>query len=253
MIIRNYLLTLAAALLLASGCVSTTTGTAKSEPNKADAAQLNYQLGVRYFQKGNYELARDRLLLAVDLDPGLASAYSTLALTYEALDNMRLATENYEKAIAADPRSFDIRNTYAVFLCKQRAFDKARENFEKAAGHRENDNAEVTLTNAGVCMAQKPAYDLAEDFFRRALDRRPNYGEALLQMCLLKYQTQDFLGSRAFLQRYMSGNPTSAAVLYLGAQIESKLGDERARQGYVQRLISEFPASAEARKVRESG
>lgn len=253
MINRNYLMTLTAAFLFAAGCVSTTTGPAKSEPDKEGAAQLNYQLGVRYFQKGNYELARDRLLLAVDLDPGLAAAYSTLALTYEALDNIRLATENYEKAVAADPRSFHIRNTYAVFLCKQRAFDKARENFEKAASHRENDNAEVTLTNAGVCMVQKPAYDLAEDFFRRALDRRPNYGEALLQMCLLKYQTEDFFGSRAFLQRYMSANPISASVLYLGAQIESKLGDQRARQDYVRRLISEFPASPEARQVRESG
>jgi type IV pilus assembly protein PilF len=253
MISRNYLFTLTAVALLAAGCVSTTTGPAKTEPNQEDAAELNYQLGVRYFQKGNYELARDRLLLAVELNPDLAVAYSTLALTFEALDNMRLATENYEKAVAADPRNFDVRNTYAVFLCKQRQFDKARENFEIAASHRENDNAEVTLTNAGVCMVQKPAYELAEDFFRRALDRRSNYGEALLQMCLLKYQTEDFLGSRAFLQRYMGANPASAGVLYLGAQIESKLGDERAREDYVRRLISEFPDSPEARQVRESG
>ena len=253
MISPKYLLTLTAVILLAAGCVSTTTGTAKTEPNKQDAAELNYQLGVRYFQKGNYELARDRLLLAVELNPDLAVAYSTLALTFEALDNMRLATENYEKAVAADPRNFDVRNTYAVFLCKQRQFDKARENFEIAASHRENDNAEVTLTNAGVCMVQKPAYEQAEDFFRRALDRRPNYGEALLQMCLLKYRTEDFLASRAFLQRYMGAKPTSAAVLYLGAQIESKLGDERAREDYVRRLISEFPGSPEARRVRESG
>ncbi|MBT8087376.1 MAG: type IV pilus biogenesis/stability protein PilW [Gammaproteobacteria bacterium] len=245
-------MTLVACVVLAAGCVSTTTGKAPPEANNSDAAELNYQLGVRYYQNGNYELARDRLQLAVSLDPNLAVAYTALALTYEALGNSRLATENYRKAVAAAPRDFEIRNTYAVYLCKQRQFDEARDNFEKAASHRENDNAEVTLTNAGVCMVQKPAFELAEDFFRRALERRPGYGEALLQMCLLKYQMEDFLGSRAFLQRYLGANRATAGVLYLGAQIESKLGDERARQNYIEQLLREFPGSPEARQALNS-
>jgi type IV pilus assembly protein PilF len=248
-----YFVVVAACAVLVSGCISTTTGTAPPEANNVDAAELNYQLGARYYQNGRYELARDRLLLSAKLDPKRAVTYSTLALTYEALGNVRLAAENYEKAITAEPRNFDVRNTYAVFLCKQRNFDKARENFERAASHRENDNAEVTLTNAGVCMVQQPAYEQAEYFFRQALDQRPNYGEALLQMCLLKLQTEDYLASRAFLQRYMSSNTVTAGVLYLGVQIESKLGDERARENYIERLMREFPNSPEARKVGGSG
>ncbi len=238
-------------VLVAAGCVSTTTGVAPPEANDSDAAELNYQLGARYFQNGQYELARDRLLLSVKLNPRRAIAYSTLALTYEALGNVRLATENYEKAVAVEPRNFDVRNTYAVFLCKQRDFDKARDNFEKAASHRENDSAEVTLTNAGVCMAQKPAYDQAESFFRQALERRPEYGEALLQMCLLKYQTGDYMSSRAFLQRYMASNAATAGVLYLGVRIESMLGDERAKQNYLRQLLRDFPNSPEAMQARD--
>lgn len=238
-------------ILLAAGCISTTTGVAPPEANDEDAAELNYQLGARYFQNGQYELARDRLLLSVKLNPRQGIAYSTLALTYEALGNVRLATENYAKAVAAEPRNFDVRNTYAVFLCKLRDFDSARENFERAAGHRENDSAEVTLTNAGVCMAQKPAYDQAEAFFRRALERRPEYGEALLQMCLLKFQTEDYMSSRAFLQRYMASNAVNAGVLYLGVRIESMLGDERAKQNYLRQLLRDFPDSPEAMKARD--
>lgn len=247
----NLIPTAAICLLLAAGCVSTTTGVAPPEANDANAAELNYQLGARYFQNGQYELARDRLLLSVKLNPKRAIAYSTLALTYEALGNVRLATENYEKAVAVEPRNFDVRNTYAVFLCRQREFDKAREYFVTAANHRENDAAEVTLTNAGVCMAQKPAYDEAEAFFRQALERRPGYGEALLQMCLLKYQTEDYLGSRAFLQRYMASNAVTAGVLYLGVRIESMLGDEDAKQNYLRQLLRDFPDSPEAMKARD--
>jgi type IV pilus assembly protein PilF len=239
--------------VLLAGCISTTTGTAPREANEGEAAELNYQLGARYYQNGKYELARDRLLLSARLDPNRAVTYSTLALTYEALGNLRLATQNYEKAVQVAPRNFQIRNTYAVFLCNQRNFAGAAENFEKSARHPENDNAEVTLTNAGVCLTQKPDAEKAEEFFRQALQVRGDYGEALLQLCLLKYQTEDYLSSRAFLQRYMSANKSTAGVLYLGSQIEERLGDDRAQQDFVERLLREFPRSPEARKVMEAG
>ena len=246
-------LSVAACCLLMSACVSTTTGRTPPEANNTDAAELNYQLGARYYQAGQYELARDRLLLSIQLDPRRALTYSTLALTYEALGNLRLATQNYEKAVNAAPKNFDVRNTYAVFLCRQQDYAGASENFEKAAGHPENDNAEVTLTNAGVCMAQKPDTVKAEEYFRRALERRADYAEALLQMCLLKFQTGDYLGARAFLQRYMSSNRATAGILFLGSEIELKLGDDRARREYVDRLLREFPQSPEARKALEVG
>jgi len=239
--------------VLLSACVSTTTGTPAPEPDEADASNLNYQLGARYYQNGRYELARDRLQLALELNPKMAVAYTTLAMTYEALDNQRLATEAYENAVRIAPRDFDVHNAYAVFLCKQRDFQGAGKHFLKAADHLENDNAERTLTNAGLCMAQKPDIAAAENFFRKALERRSTYGEALLQMCLLKYQQQDFMSARAFLQRFMSSSKTTAGVLLLAAEIEGKLGNERGRTEYVNQLLSEFPESPEARKALSSG
>jgi type IV pilus assembly protein PilF len=236
-----------------SGCISTTTGTPPPEADDDDAAELNYQLGARYYQKGTYDLARDRLVLAVELDPKMAKAYSTLGLTYEALGNLRLATDSYEKAIKAAPSDFNTQNTYAVFLCKQRDFSGAKKYFEKAASAPTNDFSERTLTNAGVCMAQQPDLAAAEELFRKALEKRPTYGEALLQLCLLKYQQEDFLGARAFLQRYMAMNTATAGVLYLAAEIEGKLGNNRGRNEYVDQLLREFPDSLEARKVGSSG
>ncbi len=239
--------------LLLTGCVSTTTGTAPMEADEADAAELNYQLGARYYQNGKYDLARDRLLLSIELDPSRAVTHSTLGLVYEALGNKRLATASYEESVRIEPRNFEVQNTYAVFLCNQRDFDAAKKHFNIAGTHPENDNAEVTLTNAGVCMIQKPDLAAAEEYFRQALDRRSNFGDALLQLCLLKFKQEDYLASRAFLQRFMLAGKTTAGVLYLGAQIEEKLGDERARTDYVNQLLRDFPTSPEARKVLQSG
>jgi len=239
--------------LTLSGCISTTTGTPAPEADEADAAELNYQLGARYYQSQKYELARDRLELTIELDPKMAKAYSTLGMTYEALRNPRLATQAYENAVRVAPRDFNVQNAYAVFLCRQRDYDGARKHFAKAAEHPENDNSEQTLTNAGLCMAQLPDVAEAERFFREALERRSTYGEALLQLCLLKYQQQDYMSARAFLQRFMSANRSTAGILYLAAEIEGKLGNDDGRTEYVNQLLREFPESPEARKALGNG
>jgi type IV pilus assembly protein PilF len=102
-------------------------------------------------------------------------------------------------------------------------------------------------------MMQKPDRELAEQYFRQALDRRPGHGEALLQLSLLKFSGEEYLAARAFLQRYLSANVPTASVLYLGVRIEDQLGDDRARTEYSDQILREFPESPEARRILESG
>ena len=85
-------------------------------------------------------------------------------------------------AVRVAPRDFQVLNTYAVYLCRENRYEDAAKYFDRAIRVPTNDYAEVTLTNAGVCMAQKPDVAKAEDYFRRALNHRAEYGEALLQM-----------------------------------------------------------------------
>ena len=244
---------LLATLLFASGCVSTTSGTPKSDPDDDSAADLNYQLGARYYRRGEYDLARDRLLLALELDPSNALAWSALGLSYEALGNLRLAEEAYGKAVDAAPRDFQIQDNYAVFLCRRGKHDEAKKYFDKAIKAPTNDYAERTMTNAGVCMMQKPDYAVAEMYFRNAFERRSNHPEALLQMSVLFFNKEDYLRARAFLQRYMDANPAAAPVLYHAIQIEQKLGDDSARRDYTKQLLRDFPDSPEAQRIRQSG
>jgi Tfp pilus assembly protein PilF len=42
-------------------------------------------------------------------------------------------------------------------------------------------------------------------------------------------------------------------VLYLGVRIEEQLGDDRARTDFSNQILREFPESAEARRILESG
>jgi len=248
MMTRAKLLVVTAIISILCGCVSSTTQSRSYEPSD-DAAEQNYQLGAQYFRNGNYDLARDRLLRAIEFDAKMARAHSMLALTYVQLGNTRLATESFDSAVRFGPNNKDVRNAYAVFLCGQGDYDEARKQFDRAIDIRENDNPEVMMSNAGVCMAKKPDLELAEQYFRQAIQRRPNYGEALIQMAALKHRADDNLTARAFLQRYLAVNEASAAVLYLAIQIETQLGMEREATDYMNQLLRDFPDSAEARQT----
>jgi len=239
----------ATVLLILGACVSTSNAPSKPKGNDGESAQRLYQLGVEYYRKGNYDLARDRLLRALDFDDQLAIAHTALALTYIKLENTRLATEHYETAVKLEPNNVDVRNAYAIFLCGEKRYDEARAQFDRAIRVYDNDQKQVMMTNAGVCMSNKPDYELAEQYLRDALEYRSSYGEALLQLAILKYKTQDYLRARAFLQRYLVSNPSSPEVLFLCVQVEKELGDDSARAECTDDLLRDFPNSAEAQYV----
>lgn len=248
MMTRANILVATAIITILCGCISSTTEVRRYEPED-DAAEQNYQLGARYFRNGNYELAKDRLQRAVELESRYAEAYSMLALTYVQLDKIRLATESFDKAVRYGPDNKDVRNAYAVFLCGQGDFDEARKQFDRAIAIRTNDNPEIMMSNAGVCMAQKPDPELAEQYFRQALQRRPTYGEALIQLAALKHSTGDNFNAGAFMQRYLANNEATAAVLFLAIQIEMANDNDRAATDYMNQLLRDFPDSAEARQT----
>ncbi len=248
---RANILVLTVVLSIVCGCISSTTQVRRYGVDD-DAADQNYQLGARYFRNGSYELARDRLQRAIELEPRMASAHSLLALTYVKLDNTRLARESFDRAIRYGPSDKDVRNAYGVFLCDQREYEEARRQFDRAIAIRDNDNPEIMMTNAGVCMANKPDLVMAEQYFRKALDRKPTYGEALIQLAALKHRTGDNFNASAFMQRYLAANEPSPAVLYLAIQIETANGNDRAATDYLNELLRDYPDSAEARQTLQT-
>ena len=79
----EFLAVLSVAVVLLSGCVSsTTTGAIEREPT-GDAAEYNYELGRNYLQNEKYELARDRLERAL--------AHGGMGTVWEA-QHMRLSS-----------------------------------------------------------------------------------------------------------------------------------------------------------------
>ena len=72
-------------------------------------------------------------------------------------------------------------------------------------------------------------------------------------MAKLSYANGNYLSARAFLQRYLEIANQTPASLWLGIQIEQKLGDKNTLSSYALLLKNNFPDSREAGLLKESG
>lgn len=237
-----------------AGCTTTELQAPGTKADMKEAARLNTQLGIDYMRKGQIELALDKLKRALEQDPDLAMAHSTIALVYQRQGDSELAEEHYREALDINAEDPGTLNNFGIFLCAQGEIEDAEEIFLKAARNKENRVPADAWANAGVCVRRDPKRAArAEDYFREALNANPRHANALALMAQISYDKKDYLRARAFLQRYEAVAKPTAQTLALGAMTERRLGDLPMARSYERRLRNDFPESTEAAELFRGG
>lgn len=244
-------LALALVLLTLVACVTTRTGPPPREVEPEQAALTNLRLGSEYLQRGDRERALEKLLRAVEQDPDLGAAHAYLGLTYEQLGQPAEADKHYRAAVRLDGNDPAVQNMYAVYLCRHDRITQAEKHFLAAIKIPTYATPETAYTNAGVCALKIPDPERAERYFREALALNPRYADALWQMARLAHNAGRDFQARAFLQRLADVAQLPPAALWLGVQVEHRLGDERVARRYGQELLERFPESVEAQQYHE--
>lgn len=235
------------------GCQTTDGTAARVEDVKPDdAAQINTKLGVAYMQRGDLETAMVKLRKAVEQDPRSPQAHYALALLYTKLDETAAAEKHFRRAVSLDPLYSDAQNAYAAFLCKEGKYDQAEKHFQAALSNPLYKARQTVMINAGECAYRAGNLQRAEEYTREVLQLNANNPRALLLMTRISYDSQRDLMARAYLQRYHDLTRPTPESLWVGIQLERRLGDKNAEASYALLLRSEFPDSDEARKLLES-
>ena len=222
--------------LLLAGCVTSTTGSQNSEKNLDEAARTNTTLAVEYARKGNYDMAMEKAKRALSQDDSYAPAHSTIALIYAQRGDDVEAAKHYRRAISLDSRDLFTRNNYAIFECERGRTDEGLALFESVARDKSYNAPDAALINAGVCANRANRTDKAENYFREALQLKPENPEALMQLAALAAKRQDWLRVRAFIQRRDRAVKPNEQSLTLAIQAEQALGDTAAAERLRQQL-----------------
>ena len=227
-------------------------GSVSDRGSTSDAATANMNLGAGYLRQGNTTLAIERLQRALAQDPRLVEAHTTIALAYDQIGSLEDAEMHYRRATELAPSNGAAANAYAAFLCsRQNRWADAEAYFRRAAADSTYLTPEVALTNAGVCARDAGEMAAAGENFRAALNRNPRYADALLNMMELTFQSNDYLQTRAFTQRYLAVRPATAPVLLMCVNTERELNNADAADRCAAQLRNGFPGSPEVAQLEQ--
>ncbi len=239
-------------LVVLSGCQ--TTGSSRSRSKNSgggdSAAAVNVSLGQSYMRQGKFEIAKEKLDKALELDPKLTDAHTVIAVLYEQIGDPESAARHYKRASELAPKSGVVNNNYGTFLCKLGRYEEADRYYARALQDPFYETPSVALTNRGTCALKWQKPELAEQSFRNALSLKPDEPEALRSLAEILYGKGEYFRARAFVQRHDAGGRAGPEALVLAVRIEEALGDKRAARDYKDRLLRDFPESEQAQGLR---
>ena len=235
---------LCVAVLAQCGCA--TTG---SEESAATAGAANLQLGSAYLQQGNLPVAKDKLERAVKQAPRDPAVHGLLAMLYQRLGDAKRAETEYRAALSLAPRDPEQLNNYAVFLCGAGRVDEGVSRFQEAARNALYSTPWAAYTNSGVCLRGAKRDGEAEPLFVRALQVRPDYVEAAVQLADLRLNQDRAAEAYRGVADFLKGNPPNPELLLLGWRAARAQRDRVSAAQMAWRLQTDFPDSEQAHSV----
>jgi type IV pilus assembly protein PilF len=232
------------------GCMGNSSQMSKPQPDRA--SEINLELGIEHFRKGNLSEAKDKIDRALEQNPRNAKAQAAAGLLYDRLGEAKKAESHFDRAMSLEPKNPDIGNNFAAFLCKNGHHERGQKVAQQTAANPLYKTPEIALVNAGNCARAAGDLASAEAHFRRALNVNPRFSAALYEITEIKISQKDYLSARGFYQRYMEVSRTSPATLWFCVRIERGMKNASVANNCAQRLRNEYPSSAETRALIES-
>lgn len=235
---------------LLAGCTTVQSGPIEPKANAKSRAAVHTELALGYLKRGQKKTALDEVNEALKVEPNYPEANYVMAMLQTELGHRSKAGEYYRKALEANPQYAAAAHDYAIFLCKEGKVDEAMKYFESALNNPLYNRKTLTNLRAGEClMDMRSDRRDAEPYFQAALKADPKLAPALYYMADISFARKDYLQAKAYIERYFSVGPDTAASLLLGVKIESHFKDDSAARQYATRLREKFASSDEAKQL----
>ncbi len=222
-----------------------------TDGNPQKSAAVNAQMGLRYMQMGNYQVAQEKLERALAFDANSFEANHYMAELYRRLGESEKADGHFRRARRAQPDNTALINNYGVFLCENERFEEAEVQFLQVLENPFYRGKAQTYENLGLCLRAHDR-EKAEAYLRQGLQIEPKMPKSLVVMAEISLEKGSHLSARAYLQRYLEIGRHSPRTLWLGVRIERVLGDKNALASYGLSLRNNYPDSEETRLYLES-
>jgi type IV pilus assembly protein PilF len=212
-------------------------------------AQIHTELAALYLQSGSISVALEETNIAIAAEPRYALAYNVRALVHAFLREFNMADADFKKALGLAPNDPDINNNYGWFLCQQNRAQESFAHFKIAIKNPLYVTPERAYINAGSCAIKTGDLEGARAYLLQALRMvkdRESMALAQIQLVTLAYREGKLTEARNRLQEVLQAGVTPPPdALWLGIQVEHKLGRFAEEKSLAAQLKRLYPTSTE--------
>ena len=214
-------------------------------------AQVRMTLAATYYQQGQLQTAMEEARRAIEIDPGLASAYGLMGLVQSDLGQPLEAQASFERGLALAPNDPELANNYGWFLCRNGRVRESIPYFDRAAANRLYQTPAMALQDAGICLRQVKDDKAAERYLLRALEADATTPVAKFQLAELYLGRRQFDRADFYYELLARSVEANAESTWLGARIAHAKGDERQARRLGELLTGRYPDSPQAAALRQ--
>lgn len=238
-------LALGIALALAVGCASSTPPPAETGPLK------HYQMARMYFDQGRTDDALREIDLSLRQDRSLPQVHFYQGFIYYSVGDLAKAEPCFQSAIGLDPYYTDARMYLAATLDGLGRPNEALAELERALANRTYPTPEKILVNKALILDRQGESDAALAALRQAVEVRPRYYRAHLEMGRLLEKAGRSGEALAAYQAAAPGYEQEAAFHYEYGRTLFRNRREAEAKRELRRAIDLAPGSPTAAKAQE--
>ncbi|WP_227686618.1 type IV pilus biogenesis/stability protein PilW [Psychrobacter fozii] len=267
---KHMMLATAFAGVLLTGCQSTSTNelinntayqtsTRSSDNSKSDqqeVARVRTSLAAQYIREKDLDTAQRQLEKAFIADSRYAPAYDMMGVLLQqegSPRNLEKADEYFKKAISLDKDFEQANNNYGVYLSQMKRYSEAAEQFQIAGSALGYEGRIGALENLGRTYLQLGDRSAASKAFLRALDGNRNSIIAHIELVDLLLEQQRVPQAQRLYDETLvivQRQGVSPRVLLQGIKLAAAQNNIPTRQRLAQQLLSAYPLSDEAKKLK---
>lgn len=220
--------------------------------NKAEAVQINTELGITYMRNSQFSEAEEKLNKSLKLNPRNSDALSAMALLKSRTNQLKRASYYYKQALRFDRINPIINNNYGQHLCTLGSYDLGIKHLKIAIeNYKPPDNA-IAHFNSGICHASSGNLEKAIFFMNKSLEISAGYAPALVELSSIMVKRQNYDKAEKLIERFNKISQPTALSLYTEYLISDKKGYLNKTKRLKILLKNLFPFSEENKRISNS-
>ena len=235
-------------VLFAVGCANKTIENSRKQDLKKVSA-LNTELGFRYMQEREYDLANKKIEKALAANPKNSEAHNAMGLLKNVLGKPQAAESAFARAVELSDNGPAISNNYGQFLCQQGRYEEGIKYLNLAAMNRLNRDRSIPHLNLGKCYKELIDYKKAEFHLKKSLSFSTKNKNALIELANIMLAQGQLAAATTYFEQFTSSENHSALSLWVGYQLADKREDLDSRDSFRLLLIRLFPDSPESQLI----